>query len=252
VVALDPQTPCAAPHDPVISCQDVQVSLGHRTVLQGVNLSIVGGHIHALVGPNGGGKTTLLRVMLGLLKPEQGEVCWTPTPGQPSTHPFPIGYVAQRSSADFRFPVTVRDVVSMVRRGKRAGGQDSDIVDHALERVRMLELANRPIGELSGGQQQRVLIARALALESPVLMMDEPSTGMDQASQNELLDLMRELKEQGTAIVFSTHHPGDALAIVDFGFRVAHSVESVAVADLEEPHACAAHPPHSSFDEVPQ
>ncbi len=252
MAALVPETACSAPHDPLITCRQVQVSLGNRSVLEDVNLSIVSGHIHALVGPNGGGKTTLLRVLLGLVKPQQGQVHWTAPLGNESHLPFPIGFVSQRSSADFRFPVTVRDVVSMVRRGRRATARDRELVDQCLSRVRMLELANRPIGELSGGQQQRVLIARALALESPVLMMDEPSTGMDRASQEELLNLMRELKEQGTAIVFSTHHPGDALAVVDFGFRVAHTVESVPVNSLEEPHACAAHPPHSSLDEVPR
>ncbi|MBW2713159.1 MAG: ATP-binding cassette domain-containing protein [Deltaproteobacteria bacterium] len=252
MATLDSEAPCSVPHEALITCRDVDVSLGNRLVLESINFSVVSGHIHALVGPNGGGKTTLLRVLLGLLKPQKGQVRWTPPQGNESPTPFPIGFVAQRSSADFRFPVTVRDVVRMVRRGRRTRGEDQDLVDQALARVRMLELSNRPIGELSGGQQQRVLIARALALESPVLMMDEPGTGMDQASQGELLDLMRELKEQGTAIVFSTHHPGDALAIVDFGYRVARTVETVPVADLEEPHACAAHPPHSSLDGVPQ
>ncbi len=244
--------PCPAPHDVLIACEGASVRLGGRPVLEDVSLSIVTGHIHALVGPNGGGKTTLLRLLLGLLRPSAGHVRWTPPGGPANGTPFPMGYVAQRSKADFRYPVTVRDTVGMVLRGRKLGPKDHQRIDAALARVRMGELAERPIGQLSGGQQQRVMIARALALEPPVLILDEPNTGMDQASQVELLDLLRELRDGGTAIVFSTHHPGDALAIVDYGFRVARTVEAVPASALEDPHVCAEHPPHPSLDEVPR
>jgi manganese transport system ATP-binding protein len=243
---------CDASHDVIITCEDVDVRLGGLPVLEEVNLSIVTGHIHVLVGPNGGGKTTLLKLLLGLISPSRGRVRWALPDGELDSDPFPMGYVAQRSTADFRYPVSVRDVVAMVRRGRRTQMKDRDVVERALERVRMSELADRPIGRLSGGQQQRVMIARALALESPVLILDEPNTGMDRASQVELLDLLRELREQGVAIVFSTHHPGDALAIVDYGFWVARHVEPVPTHTLEDPHECAVHPPHPSLDEVPR
>ncbi len=251
-IGTESPEPCPVPHDELIRCEGADVRLDGRSVLEAVNLQIVTGHIHALVGPNGGGKTTLLRLLLGLFQPSAGAVRWTPPGGPANATPFPMGYVPQRSKADFRYPVTVREVVGMVRRGRRLGAEDADAIERALARVRMSELADRPIGQLSGGQQQRVMIARALALESPVLILDEPSTGMDQASQAELLDLLREMRDQGVAIVFSTHHPGDALAIVDYGFRVARTVEAVPATALEDPHVCAEHPPHPSLDEVPR
>jgi len=221
-------------------CRDVDVVLGERLVLQGVDLAVAAGRVHLLVGPNGGGKTTLLRLLLGLLRPTRGSVTWSDAAGEESFQPFPIGYVAQRSSADFRYPLTVRDVVALIREGRplpRDARADAAAVDAALDRMRLRELADRPISQLSGGQQQRTLIARALALGAPLLLLDEPTTGLDPASQEDLLTLLRELRDRdGVAIVMSTHHPGDALALADHGFRVARTVSPVPVHELEEPH----------------
>ena len=224
----------------LVRCRGVDVVLGERLVLQGVDLAVSAGRVHLLVGPNGGGKTTLLRLLLGLLRPTRGSVTWSDAAGEESRQPFPIGYVAQRSSADFRYPLTVRDVVGLIRQGRpgpRDARADAAAVDAALGRMRLRELADRPIAQLSGGQQQRTLIARALALGAPLLLLDEPTTGLDAVSQEDLLALLRELRDRdGVAIVMSTHHPGDALALADHGFRVARTLSAVPVHELEEPH----------------
>lgn len=224
----------------LVRCRGVDVVLGERLVLQGVDLAVSAGRVHLLVGPNGGGKTTLLRLLLGLLRPTRGSVTWSDAAGEESLQPFPIGYVAQRSSADFRYPLTVRDVVGLIRQGRpgpRDARADAAAVDAALGRMRLRELADRPIAQLSGGQQQRTLIARALALGAPLLLLDEPTTGLDAVSQEDLLALLRELRDRdGVAIVMSTHHPGDALALADHGFRVARTLSAVPVHELEEPH----------------
>ncbi len=224
----------------LVRCRGVDVVLGERLVLQGVDLAVSPGCVHLLVGPNGGGKTTLLRLVLGLLQPTRGSVTWTDAAGGESLHPFPMGYVAQRPSADFRYPLTVRDVVALIRQSRprpRDPRADAAAVDAALDRVRLRELADRPISQLSGGQQQRTLIARALALGAPLLLLDEPTTGLDVGSQEDLLALLRDLRDrEGVAIVMSTHHPGDALALADRGFRVARTVSAVPVRELEEPH----------------
>ena len=145
----------------------------------------------AIIGPNGAGKSTLLKVAAGLIKPDSGSVKMFGY--TPDSH-ICIAYVPQRSEIDWQFPVTVSDVVMMGRTRqiglfRRPGRNDKKIVESSLERVQIAHLADQQIGELSGGQQQRVFIARALALEANLLLMDEPLAGLDMPSQEAMLDL---------------------------------------------------------------
>lgn len=213
------------------------MELAGRLVLHDVDFEVLPAKIQLFVGPNGGGKTSLFRLLLGLLEPTRGEISWRAPGTQRSTKPFPMGYVAQRTRANFRYPVTVRDVVGMVRRTPNTP-TDAAILDEALARMELSALADRPISELSGGQQQRVLLARALAMQAPVIFLDEPTTGLDLQSQDKLLELLLELRDQKqTAILLSTHHPGPAITIADGGFIVHRTVTPVPLTALDDHHA---------------
>jgi len=186
---------------PILIVENLTVSYDGSLALDSVSLSINAGERVAVVGPNGAGKSTLFKAMVGLLRPKSGSV---------RTHGAALGYVTQRSVVDWSFPVTVHDVVMMGRIGKMGWlrwqrPRDRDIVRRALAQVGMLELANRQIGELSGGQQQRVFIARALAQEATILLMDEPFAGVDTPSQEAILEILDRLRERGVTVLVSTH-----------------------------------------------
>lgn len=174
--------------------------------LEEVNLQIERGDFVCLVGPNGGGKTTLLRLMLGLLRPSKGTIRVlgeTPERGRRN-----IGYMPQRTQLDPQFPVTVRDVVLMGRLGRGwqlgpFGRADRFAALRALETVQLADRARSSFAALSGGQRQRVLIARALACEPQILMLDEPSANLDPRVQDELYDLLLELNKHLTVIIVS-------------------------------------------------
>lgn len=198
------------PHDPTKPCvrlRQVTVSYDGVTALDGVTLALSAGDQVAVVGPNGAGKSTLFNVIAGTLKPTQGTV--TIYGSGPQGH-ICVGYVPQRNRIDWRFPVTVQDVVMMGRVGKIGllrwpRRQDRRLVEGALTRVGMSAFANRQIGELSGGQQQRVFLARALAQEAELLLLDEPLTGLDLPSQEAILDLLAELRRQQVTVLVATH-----------------------------------------------
>jgi manganese/iron transport system ATP-binding protein len=155
----------------------------------------------AIVGPNGAGKSTLFKAMVGLLHPRTGNV---------ETNGAEFGYVTQRSTVDWDFPVTVHDVVMMGRIAKMGWlrwqrPRDREIVRKCLDQVGMLGYADRQISELSGGQQQRVFIARALAQEAGILLMDEPFSGVDAPSQEAILEILDHLRDQAVTLLVSTH-----------------------------------------------
>jgi manganese/iron transport system ATP-binding protein len=177
-------------------------------VLHDVDLTVAQSEQVGLIGPNGAGKTTLLRSLLGLLPIRSGRISIdgrTPAEARGT-----IGYVPQRHEFVWDYPVQVRTAVMTGRTHRigwlrRPGSADRSAVQEALERVDLTHLATRPIGELSGGQRQRVLVARALALQPRLLLLDEPFTGLDVPTQEILTGLFRSLTAEGTAILMTTH-----------------------------------------------
>jgi manganese/iron transport system ATP-binding protein len=199
--------------EPLLSVNELAVALGGRTVLRDVNLRVAGGELLGLIGPNGAGKTTLLRAVLGLVPASAGSVA---VAGERDA----VGYVPQRHEFAWDFPISVERAVLTGRAHRigwlrRAGRGDRALVAEALERVRMTALRERPIGELSGGQRQRVLVARALALAPGLLLLDEPFTGLDVTTQELLAGLLRELRDEGRAVVMTTHDLPAAAASCD-------------------------------------
>jgi zinc transport system ATP-binding protein len=187
---------------------------GGASVLRGVDLSVERGEFVAVAGPNGGGKTTLLRVLLGLERPSAGEALLFGEPAHAFSRRSTIGYLAQRSQVGVDAPATVREVVSAGRLA--AGGllgplrrRDRAIVGEAIARVGLLEHADRPISRLSGGQQQRAFIAKALAGEPGLLVLDEPTTGVDVEAQEALAELLDRLhRDLGVTILYVSHEFG--------------------------------------------
>ncbi len=186
---------------PVLKVHNLSVSYNGNRALEEVSFAVQAGEGVAIVGPNGAGKSTLFKAMVGLLHPETGKI---------ETGGAEISYVTQRSAVDWSFPVTVHDVVMMGRIARMGWlrwqrPRDREIVRQCLAQVGMLDYARRQIGELSGGQQQRVFIARALAQEATILLMDEPFSGVDVPAQEALMGILDNLRRQGVTVLVSTH-----------------------------------------------
>lgn len=201
--------------DVVVEFEDVTFSYNGISAVERVNASIYRGDYIGLIGPNGAGKTTLIKVLLGLLRPSSGVVRLFGVPQQRFRDWRKIGYVPQKATAfDPHFPATVEEVVAMGRFalagvGRRLGPLDRKRIHEAMEMVGIDPLAARRIGELSSGQQQRVFIARALASDPELLILDEPTTGVDAASQHEFYDFMHDLNAlHGITLVLISHDTG--------------------------------------------
>lgn len=193
-----------------VEVEDLTVAYDAKPVLWDVDLEIPQGTLMAIVGPNGAGKTTLIKSMLGLLKPITGSVRFFESEQSAQALRNRIGYVPQSGSVDWDFPTTVQDVVLMGTYGKlgwfkRPRRQDKELTLEMLKKVGMEEFANRQISQLSGGQQQRVFLARALAQEADIYFMDEPFKGVDAKTEKTIVDLLRELRDQGKTVVV-VHH----------------------------------------------
>lgn len=202
--------------DIILETHGVSVRYDQHDALSDVSIEIRRGERMAVVGPNGAGKSTLFKVLVGMLRPTSGSTASHAAMGGE----VGVAYVPQRSQIDWRFPVSVADVVMMGRTGKvglfrRPGTRDRAIVHRSLEAVGMTTFASRQIGELSGGQQQRVFVARALAQEAELMLLDEPLTGLDFASQEDFFQLLSQLQQQGVTIVVSTHDLSQAAAHFD-------------------------------------
>lgn len=184
------------------------MELGGRLALKDVKLTVNSGELVGLIGPNGAGKTTVLRAILGLVPQLTGRIRLEGRPYQRGRGT--VGYIPQRHEFAWDFPLSVEQAVmtGRVRRIgwlRRPGPADRDAVADALRRVAMTELQRRPIAELSGGQRQRVLVARALALQPRLLLLDEPFTGLDVPTQELLTALFRQLRDEGRALLMTTH-----------------------------------------------
>jgi manganese transport system ATP-binding protein len=184
------------------------VRYGEHVALRDVSLDIGQGRVVALLGPNGAGKTTLFKALVGLLKTDAGElrVEGRERRGRQTA----VAYVPQVGDVEPNYPVTVQDVVLMGRYGhlgwlKRPGAEDRGIAQAAMARVDIADLAERPFGALSGGQRQRVFLARALAQQARIFLMDEPFTGVDARTQEVVFDVLRELRQQGRTLLVATH-----------------------------------------------
>jgi ABC-type Mn2+/Zn2+ transport system ATPase subunit len=191
-----------------LTLEDVTVSYGGRPALQSVTMSVPHGAQVAIVGPNGAGKSTLFKALVGLLPVRSGRV--TLRDRETGHRGDTIAYVPQREEIDWGFPVTVHDVVMMGRYGRlgwfhRPRAADREVVARCLDELGIAELERRAIGELSGGQQQRVFLARALAQEPHVLLLDEPFTGVDLNAREALLTLLERLRPHGITVLVSTH-----------------------------------------------
>jgi len=201
----------------IVRLEDIRVNYGDIPALEDVTLSIFQHDFLGIIGPNGGGKSTLLKVMLGLVKPDSGSVSVFDKP--PEQVRSRIGYVSQRPAFDRDFPASVWDVVMMGRYGRtglfrRYNGEDRTAAEKALVRVGMLDHGNKQIGRLSGGEQQRVFVARALVAEPELLLLDEPTASIDSNMQTEFYELLEELKKSLT-IVMVSHDIGAVSIYVD-------------------------------------
>lgn len=190
-------------NEPLFRLEDTSLRYGRQVILKGVQLEIRTGDFFGLVGPNGSGKTTLLRSLLGILKPKPGKI-WR-------ANGLKIGYVPQRETLDPLFPLTASEIVLMGRYPRRgplrsANRTDRQIAHHCLEQAGLAEQARTLFRNLSGGQRQRVLIARALATEPNLLILDEPTNGLDLPTESNILSLIENLHSvHGLTIVLVSH-----------------------------------------------
>ncbi len=198
------------PHDPgtpILGINDLTVRFDGSIALDEISFELQEAEHLAVVGPNGAGKSTLFKVIAGVLTPTEGQVHVYGS--EPDGH-ICIAYVPQRSQVDWSFPVNVADTVMMGRVGKmglfrQPRARDWDIVHQSLEVVKMSHLAKRQISQLSGGQQQRMFIARALAQEAELMLMDEPLTGLDISSQEDIFIIMGKLQQRAVTVLVAMH-----------------------------------------------
>jgi ABC-type Mn2+/Zn2+ transport system ATPase subunit len=206
--APGPGASAALPGAPSIRLHGVAVGYDVRAVLEDVDLTLLPGDLTAVVGPNGGGKSTLLKLIAGLLKPWVGTIeVLGAAPGERARD---IAYVPQAEAVDWGFPVSAGDVVMMGRYPRlgplrRPGRADHDAVAAALEQVGMAEFARRQIGALSGGQRRRIFLARALAAAPALYLLDEPVTGVDAATQEDLMEVLDAEARAGATVIATTH-----------------------------------------------
>ena len=185
-------------NQPLLKLEGIGMHRDDRIILEGVNETVNQGDFVAITGPNGGGKTTLLRIILGLLKPSEGRVVY------PSAKPT-IGYLPQKNMIDSQFPISVREVVAsgLLGFGKMPKDEVERRVSHTISQIEMDELAERPIGRLSGGQLQRALLGRAIIADPKLLVLDEPLSYIDKHFENHIYRLLGEIAPHSTVMLVS-------------------------------------------------
>jgi zinc transport system ATP-binding protein len=246
--------------EPVVRLHDVAVTLGGRPVLRGVDLSVAPSEVVAVLGANGSGKSTLVRAMLGLLPTRRGSVTLFGTPLDRFSDHHRVGYVPQRTTATAGVPASVWEVVAAGRLARRRAWQpmraaDRAAVRDALAAVDLADRARDGVAVLSGGQQQRALIARALAGEPDLLVLDEPTAGVDLAHQQVFADLLTTLTHRGVTVVLVAHELGPLAPLVTRSVvmrdgRVAY--DGPPVEAFTDVHAHAHHPAPPAADHHPQ
>ncbi|WP_456268959.1 manganese/iron ABC transporter ATP-binding protein [Kushneria sp. AK178] len=217
----------APAHDPhrdresgiTVTAATVTYRNGH-TALRDATFDTPTGTITALVGVNGSGKSTLFKALMGFVRLARGDIRILGLPVNTALKRHLVAYVPQSEEVDWNFPVLVEDVVMMGRYGhmgilRRPRRQDHEAVDAALSRVNMSEFRKRQIGELSGGQRKRIFLARALAQDSRVILLDEPFTGVDIKTEEQIIALLRELRDEGRVMLVSTHNLGSVPEFCD-------------------------------------
>jgi manganese/zinc/iron transport system ATP- binding protein len=210
-------------------------SYSSAPALWDVNAIVPAGTLTAIVGPNGAGKSTLLKAAVGLLPLDSGHVLIEGLPARDALEK--VAYVPQRDEVDWDFPITVREVVEMGRYRsagwvRRLRAPDHRLVEEALEKVGMTSFARRQIGELSGGQRQRVFIARALAQDAPLMMLDEPFSGVDARTEASLLGLLAEIRSAGRTVIVVHHDIGTVRSRFDWALLL--NVRTIACGPVEE------------------
>lgn len=193
-----------------IEVRAVTVRYGEVLALDGASLTVPTGRVTGLIGMNGSGKSTLFKAIMGAVRPDQGEVRLAGGTPADARRAGIVGYVPQSEAVDWAFPVSVRDVVMMGRYGglgitRRPRKRDHEAVAAALERVELTEFAERQIGQLSGGQKKRAFVARGIAQDAQILLLDEPFAGVDKRSEGTIVRLLRELAAAGRTVLVSTH-----------------------------------------------
>ena len=237
----EPHHSCCEHHDHhhELVVQGLRVSYRNTVALKGISFATSCGNRVALVGANGAGKSTLIKAIAGLVPRSRGSIQWRGTTVRRWSREF--AYLPQREEVDWSFPITVRGLVEMGRYPqvgwwKRFSETDDEAVESALETLDLNDLQNRQIRELSGGQQQRAFLARAIAQEAHVLLLDEPFTGLDRRAAGQLGELLAQLAHEGRLIIASHHDLGSAPRLFDEALLLAtHQVAFGAVEDTLTP-----------------
>ena len=231
----------------ILSITDLWVHQSGHVVLESINLELFAGDFLGIIGPNGGGKSTLLKAILGLINPDRGKIDVFGLP--PAKARSRIGYVPQKTVFDRSFPVKAQEVVLMGRYSRvgllhRYGKEDRHFAMEALKAVGMEDRAEREIGELSGGEQQRVFVARSLVSDPDLLLLDEPTAGIDSAQQTEFYELLSHLNcHLGKAIIMVSH---DLTAVSTYVSKIAclnqrlyyHGSRELSNEDIEKAYGC--------------
>jgi len=203
-----------------IRVRDLAVRYGDVVALDGVDLDVAAGAVTGLIGMNGSGKSTLFSAIAGALRPDRGSILVDGDPPAAARRRGGIAWVPQSERVDWSFPISVREVVMMGRYGhqgitRRARPADRAAVDEALERVELADLADRQIGRLSGGQRKRAFVARGIAQDARVLLLDEPFAGVDKPSEATISRLLRSLADDGRTVLVATHDLAALPALAD-------------------------------------